>query len=269
MSQGHAEIGGIPCLIREIYYAPPCPEEVAALFEVALTHHNTSNYALAVQTYMQAQQKWEIELTGEYQPEHGPTGSPLPPEAQLFIRLAVGSVFESAGQDDQALAEYMEAKRLTASLLPADHSINATVNSAIGSVYMHLAQFDLAGDHFLKALDLREQVLGMRHVDTGMVLNNIGVCLHCMDRTADALEMFNKAHEVFRLHFALEHPRLVTVQRNIQKAKNTFLKNSKFVMPPHKPLKVTYLPGAQRSKQMMQGGGPKKAPKKPKGKGGK
>ena len=53
------EVGGIPCLIRECYYAPPCPKEVATLFEVALTHHNTSNYKAAVETYINAQDLWE------------------------------------------------------------------------------------------------------------------------------------------------------------------------------------------------------------------
>eukprot|EP01012_Entosiphon_sulcatum_P017668 TRINITY_DN2240_c0_g2_i1.p1 TRINITY_DN2240_c0_g2~~TRINITY_DN2240_c0_g2_i1.p1 ORF type:complete len:267 (-),score=47.56 TRINITY_DN2240_c0_g2_i1:9-809(-) len=257
------EIGGIPCLIRETYYAPPCPEEIAATLEVALTHHNAGDYSLAVKTYLQAQQKWEIELNGEYEPIEALSDAPiLPTEARLFLRLAIGAVFESAGSDEQALAEYVEARAIAQVELPTTHPINATTHSAIGCVYVHLSQFDLAVDNFLKALDLREQVLGQQHVDTGMVLNNVGVCLHCMDHTADALQMYYKAEEIFELHFALEHPRLVTVRRNIQRAKTSFLKNSQFSSPEFKPYRVPFTPGAVRSRTMLAKLNQKKPPKK-------
>ena len=77
--------------------------------------------------------------------------------------------------------------------LPPDHPVHGTVHSALGTVFVHLAQYDLAADHFLKALDQRERVLGPTHVDTGLVLNNVGVCLHCLDHTADALEVSSLA----------------------------------------------------------------------------
>lgn len=52
----------LPCVIREILYAPPCPnEDIAKLLEVAMTYHNTSQYQLAIQTYIRAQREW-IEL---------------------------------------------------------------------------------------------------------------------------------------------------------------------------------------------------------------
>mmetsp|Transcript_129600 Transcript_129600/g.223951 ORF Transcript_129600/g.223951 Transcript_129600/m.223951 type:complete len:262 (-) Transcript_129600:1593-2378(-) len=246
------DVGGIPCLIREIFYAPPCPEEIATLFEVALTHHNTSHYALAVQTYLQAQDLWQTQLTGEYRADDGPNPSPLPTEALLFLRLAIGSVFESAGQDEQALAEYFEGRRQAAAHgLPPNHPTHATLNSAIGAVYVHMSQFDLAADHFLKALDLREQILGPRHVDVGLVLNNIGCCLAILDHTEDALQMYYRAQEIFALHFALEHPRYTTVRRNIQRAKTAYLKGSQFTMPEHKPYKAPYAPGAMRSNRYM------------------
>jgi serine/threonine-protein kinase len=168
------------------------------------------------------------------------------------LRLAIGSVFESAGRDEQALAECLEAKRIATNNLLPNHPINATINSAVGTVYAHLSQFDLAADHFLKALDLREQILGPKHVDTGLVLNNIGCCLHCLDRTEDALQMYYRAQEIFALQFALEHPRYVTVRRNIQRSKTCYLKNSQFTVPQHKPYKAPYNPGAIRSKAYMQ-----------------
>lgn len=59
-TQIHAD--ELPCVIREILYAPPCPnEDIAKLLEVAMTYHNTSQYQLAIQTYIRAQREW-IEL---------------------------------------------------------------------------------------------------------------------------------------------------------------------------------------------------------------
>eukprot|EP01002_Notosolenus_urceolatus_P004179 NODE_2098_length_1206_cov_44.738116_g1738_i0.p1 GENE.NODE_2098_length_1206_cov_44.738116_g1738_i0~~NODE_2098_length_1206_cov_44.738116_g1738_i0.p1 ORF type:complete len:283 (-),score=68.21 NODE_2098_length_1206_cov_44.738116_g1738_i0:63-911(-) len=263
-----AELIEPPCLIREVFYAPECPQEIVELLETALVHQNSSNYSLAIQTYLQAQNEWEI-LRGweqinpqEYERyKHLPeiekerfrrnvlTPVPLTDEAQIYIRLSVASVFQSAGQDENALAELMLAHKI-ALALPPQHLSLASIYSSLGTVYCHLSQYDFAGDYFLKALDIREQNLGSRHMDTASTMNNIGVVLHNMDRCVDALKMYAKAEEVFKLHFSLVHPRLATVQRNIEKAKKRYLKVSPTNMvPPAEPpaftsYKVPLVPGA-------------------------
>jgi len=252
--------GGMPCLIKEVPYAPPCPEPVALLWEVALVHHNSSNYDLAVRTYLQGAHKWEGQLIAAEDERRkvdpsvpDPRVNPplIPIEARIFVRLAVGGVFESAAADERALAELLEAQRLCCESLHHHHPIQAMVDSMLGTVYAHLCQFDLAADHFLRALEVRENdpehEHPARHVDTGLVLNNIGVCLHCLDRTKDALVMYYRAEEIFNAAFRIQHPRLITVQRNIAKAKQFYLKNAEFQLPANLPVKVLACPGRIRA----------------------
>eukprot|EP01062_Namystynia_karyoxenos_P033668 TRINITY_DN2474_c0_g2_i1.p1 TRINITY_DN2474_c0_g2~~TRINITY_DN2474_c0_g2_i1.p1 ORF type:complete len:326 (+),score=147.46 TRINITY_DN2474_c0_g2_i1:135-980(+) len=251
---------GMPCLIKEVPYAPPCPEPVALLWEVALVHHNSSNYDLAVRTYLQGMHKWEAILIAEEEkrrktddrvPDPRRVLPQLPVEAQIFVRLAVGGVFDSAAADERALAELLEAQRLCCDNIPQSHPIQAMVDSMLGTVYAHLCQHDLAADHFLRALEVREHDAEHehpeRHVDTGLVLNNIGVCLHCLDRTRDALVMYYRAESIFKQAFRIEHPRLVTVQRNISKAKQFFLKGSEFALPEPREVRVQVCPGRIRA----------------------
>ena len=243
---------GMPCLIKEVLYAPPCPEKVALLLEVALTHHNTSAYDLGVKTYLQALTAWEdtiekgkredAEAQAAHKIFHGPvvitaSDREVPLIGRLFVRLATASIYDSAAADAKALAELMEAQRLC-NQLPQAHPIQGTVDSMLGITYAHLSQFDLAADHFLRCLELREFTLGAQHVDTGATLNNIGVCLHCMDKSSDALVMYYRAEEIFKTAFRVEHPRTVTVTRNIGRAKHTFLKDATYTLPEAKPLLI-------------------------------
>eukprot|EP00760_Papus_ankaliazontas_P037751 PhM_4_TR8738/c0_g1_i1/m.82579 len=294
---------GFPCLIREILYAPPCPEPVAALFEVALTHHNTGNYIAALNTYMNAQALWESHIVKQKPMASGSAGSPsmspahhqqhqhngseassphghqnqssqnnvntnnvhsssgapeLPIEGQAFLRLAVGSVMDSAGSDESALSEYLTALQLCESALHNAHPILGSVFSCLGAVYYHLSQYDLSLDYMYRALELREETLGPDHVDTGLMLNNVGVCLHVLGRCQDALVLYYRAEEIFKSQFRLDHPRAVTVRRNIGKVKSFFLHENDFIAPTYVPLKIKMVPGAVKGKKWRKAAAKKK-----------
>ncbi|KAJ9467868.1 Kinesin light chain [Diplonema papillatum] len=237
---------GMPCLIKEVLYAPPCPERVSLLWEVALTHHNTSQYDMSVKTYLDGQLKWEDILAKELEAKgkkmRDEEAPPLPLIGQIFMRLAVAAVFDSAAADEKALAELMQAQRLC-NALPATHPIQATIDSMLGVVYFHLSQYDLAADHFLRSLEARETTLGPDHLDTSLSLNNIGCCLHCLGKTADALVIYYKSEEILRKACRVEHPRLVTVMGNLAKAKQSYLKDSVFIPPEPKPMVVRLCQG--------------------------
>jgi len=232
----------VPCLIREVFYAPPCPESVALLFEVGLTQHNTQNYSQALNSYMNAYGQWE-QILGE--------GSVPPPEARVFLRLAVGSVLESAGSDEGALAEYLEAQRIAKAFIHGTQPIHACVESSLGTVYCHLSQYDLAADAMYRALELRENTLGPEHADTGLMLNNVGACLHFLGRPRDALVMYYRAEAIFTAQFRSDHPRTTAVQRNITRARQFTLHKADFVAPTYVPQKVQMIPGAVRARDFI------------------
>eukprot|EP01013_Petalomonas_cantuscygni_P030339 TRINITY_DN56308_c0_g1_i1.p1 TRINITY_DN56308_c0_g1~~TRINITY_DN56308_c0_g1_i1.p1 ORF type:complete len:282 (+),score=34.45 TRINITY_DN56308_c0_g1_i1:231-1076(+) len=237
-----SELVDVPAIIREVLYPPPCPEEVAALFDAALTYQNQSNFALALRTLLLAQHKWEVLRGWSNVSEEDKARFAILPDAQkdaflrndlvpvavtdeaeVFIRLSMGSVFESAGRDERALAEITHAAKIAANLRP-DHPSHATVASCLGSVYTNIAQYDLAADLFLRALDARESRLGPRHPDTGLALHNVAVVLHRVDRCPDAMPLYTKAEAILSEHFRPSHPRLLLCQRNIQRCHRRVLK---------------------------------------------
>lgn len=43
--------GVAPCLIKEVFFPPDAPHEVATLIESALVYQNTANYEMAIHSY--------------------------------------------------------------------------------------------------------------------------------------------------------------------------------------------------------------------------
>jgi tetratricopeptide (TPR) repeat protein len=182
-------IDSVPCIIREILYAP----EIAKLLEVALMHHNSSHYQLALQTYLRAQKSWmeyefkkrkvvftqemerkkafivdddseetmqkKMKIEEEYTSNLEALANTelLTPMIQMYLRCAIGGVYESSGNDELALGEYMEAKKYSMKL-DAMNPDQAIPYSSLGSVYVHLQQYDMAYQYFLRARELRESV---------------------------------------------------------------------------------------------------------------
>ena len=50
--------GVLPCLIKEVFFPPMAPNDVATLIESALVYQNDANYALAVRSLEQARDLW-------------------------------------------------------------------------------------------------------------------------------------------------------------------------------------------------------------------
>ena len=322
-------IGGVPSIVREVLYAPTCPDGVALLFEVALTHHNHGHYEGAVNTYMQALQLWERMLKKEQFPKLEEADSigfmekvrneqrkqialPDPPqreadaakgndnqkqleqdllreaqaaaeresqrqaaeeeehrqkhveavhksydyvpiEGKIFLSLAVGSVYESASNDERALAEYLVALRQLQTIAVYQGTLlAATVYSCLGGVYYHLSQYDFAADYFFRALEIREELLPQNHVDVGSMLNNIGVVLHLLDRPSDSLTLMYRAQAIFEDQLPPSHPRRELVNGNIRRTKALFFKEKTSIPPaPFVPVNIPMIPGAARAKKFF------------------
>ena len=55
---------------------------------------------MALSTFEDARREWRVENNVEK----------LRPEIELFFELCIGSVYESCGKDDMALAQYMKGR---------------------------------------------------------------------------------------------------------------------------------------------------------------
>ena len=167
-------------------------------------------------------------------PSPQPTNRAIPPAAQVYFLNAIGSVHESAGDDEMALACYIDAKRCAAVALPHDHPDLAIPYCGIGSVCYAVGRFKLALRCFSVAMEVRERSLGKDHPDTLAVYNNVGAALLCCmtshaGRGVSQTSRDGSLEEArFRLQNSFEgllrelgerHPRTMTARRNCDKAK--------------------------------------------------
>lgn len=89
----------------------------------------------------------------------------------MFFELSLGSVYESSGRDELALAKYLSAKEIK---LVYNHPDQAFPFCGLGSVLYHMEEPVWALRAYCKAREIREERLGGDTVDTATVYNNLG-----------------------------------------------------------------------------------------------
>jgi len=94
--------GVAPCIIKEVFFPPEAPHEIATLIESALVYQNTANFELAIHSYEQARDQWKAFLNVQN----------LRAEIELFFEMSLGSVYESCGKDLIALSYYMKGRKI-------------------------------------------------------------------------------------------------------------------------------------------------------------
>eukprot|EP00753_Platysulcus_tardus_P019765 PLAT752.1.p1 GENE.PLAT752.1~~PLAT752.1.p1 ORF type:complete len:778 (-),score=242.25 PLAT752.1:772-2967(-) len=199
-----------PCLVRETVAFPPLPRTVAHLLDAALLCHNTSQYERARCGYDDARAVFletaaaEDELTRTI--------------FDVCYLNAIGSVHESEGDDVEALAAYMDAKRC-ALRLPEEHMSVALSYSSIGSVCYHLRCYELGLQCFAHAKALHMGSTPLRLMVAGLN-NNLASCFQQLGRTEEALFHFEQAARAMCGPFRL-HPRALMIRRNLEAARST------------------------------------------------
>lgn len=96
----------------------------------------------------------------------------------------------------------------------------AVTYSNLGSACYHLQQYALALNCYNSAMEIRSQCLepaSEEYVDVASSLNNIGVCLHALNRHKESHAYFLSAEELMLDRLDSVHPRINTVKNNIEK----------------------------------------------------
>ena len=124
----HCNPGILPTIIKEVYFPPDAPMEVATLMESSLVYQSSASYEMAVRSMELAREKWR-DLAANTAANSDDQVSPvklqntsllmsqssalaqsfLRPEQELYFELSLGSIYESAGKDDIAMSCYMRA----------------------------------------------------------------------------------------------------------------------------------------------------------------
>eukprot|EP01017_Pseudomicrothorax_dubius_P003155 TRINITY_DN10386_c0_g1_i2.p1 TRINITY_DN10386_c0_g1~~TRINITY_DN10386_c0_g1_i2.p1 ORF type:complete len:572 (-),score=163.12 TRINITY_DN10386_c0_g1_i2:87-1802(-) len=197
-----------PTLIKEVLYPEGIPPPVLTFMESALIMQNHCNFYGAIKNYETARDEWESFLKP----------ADMPPELNLFFEFVIGQVYETAGRDDYALGSYISSKNY-ADQLPSHCVDKALPYLGIGSVLYHTSDYEWALRCFLKAKEIREDLIGSDTVDTATVYNNIGCCFYCLDRHQESFSYLNLAVAIFQAELGQFHHRTLSAHRNLMKAK--------------------------------------------------
>lgn len=190
--------GVAPCVIKEVYYPPDAPHDIATLIESAIVYQNTGYFEQAIDCFEKARQGWRDHLSAQR----------LRNEIELYFEMSLGSVYETCGKDDIALSCYMRAKKIN---LVYNHPDQAFPFCGLGSVLFHTDEPAWALRSYLKAREIREERLGGDTVDTATVYNNLGCCMYMLERNQECLAYFELAHAILECELGPSHERTMTV----------------------------------------------------------
>jgi len=212
----------MPSIIKEVFFPPEAPQEVATLIESSLVYQNSANYMMAIKATESARQIWR-DIENPPKPEEPVGGLPnkkknvekppepkLRPEQELFFEMSLGSIYESSGKDDIALSCYMRAKTIN-KLLAYNHPDQAFAFCGLGSVLFHIDEPAWALRCYLKAREIREERLGGDTVDTATVYTNLGACMYLLERNQESKAYFELAHAILDSELGPHHERTLTV----------------------------------------------------------
>ena len=73
----------------------------------------------------------------------------------------------------------------------------------------------------MKALGLKERLLGREHPDVAVTLNNLGVLYRAQKRFLDAQLCYRRAYAIFSNTFYPEHPSVQTCASNLARLTET------------------------------------------------
>ena len=211
----------MPSIIKEVFFPPEAPHEVATLIESALVYQNDANYEMAIHTLREAREKWRI-INNPPRPQADGKPSPevhelrLRPEFELYFLMSLGSCYESAGKDEFAIAQYIQA--IGELILPDNHPDKAFPYCGLGSVLYHIDEPAWALRCYLQAREIREERLGGDTVDTATVYNNIGCCMYILERNQECKAFFELSNAIMEQELGPHHERTLTTARNVQKS---------------------------------------------------
>ncbi|EFC36995.1 predicted protein [Naegleria gruberi] len=177
---------------------------------------STKNWDL----HEQLERKKEMEKEVEEEMIENGQKDYLTPRELVFFRCAIGLVYQSLGNDELALSEFMEAKKFAQAMNDSDSSIPL---SCIGSVFYHVGQFLLAQKYYTKSLEIRQTYLG-EGVDTAVSMINVAACLQCVGDFPAAHDMYNKGISILNEKLGPSHPRSSIANRNFNRFRTNFLK---------------------------------------------
>lgn len=221
-----------------------CPDAVEQLLEASLAHHNLGSFedslkfleASRVQMADTGFRTKTAEMKGSKKEQKESDTRAAQEEASMFdldmyIVVCKGNVYQSCGDDEQALLMYMEgwAKALNKQEGKSEPSVNGIsgkewemvcVNS-IGMLAYYNIRYEVAGLCFNSVANFREKEYGEESADTATAWNNESSCLFCIHKRSEARAGFEKAWSTISRVLGHRAPRAVTAWKNLEKSRRS------------------------------------------------
>lgn len=143
----------------------------------------------------------------------------LPSESKLYIIACKGNVYQSCGDDEQSMLQYMLGWNEAAALGEKDWT--AIFINSIGLLSYYNLRYELAWKCFSLVTSFRGREYGPKSADTATSWNNTACCLLCMSRTSEARVLFEQARSVFVETLGDRHPRTLVSNKNCVKARRS------------------------------------------------
>jgi tetratricopeptide (TPR) repeat protein len=143
----------------------------------------------------------------------------IPFDIDMYVTICMGNIYQSSGDDEQALVHYNKGWTKAKSSQEWDWA--AVCLNSVGLVAYYNLRYELGYQCFLTVADYRAKEYGIRSVDTSSSWNNQGCCLFGLSKHTEARVVFERALHVLDAVLGSRHPRTAAVFNNVEKAKRS------------------------------------------------
>ncbi|CAF3439741.1 unnamed protein product [Rotaria socialis] len=133
--------------------------------------------------------------------------------------VSIGKIYWLKHDYDKAIAYHHQALKFALPFIPPTSRISAVHNN-LASIYTKTKQFDLALEHFQRALEIDLQYLREDHLQFGQTYANMGTMYQSKQNYEKALEYFEKARETWLRSLSSTHPATKKIENTICNVKS-------------------------------------------------
>ena len=221
-----------PIVIGDAVPVPQsCPEAVEQLLQAALAHHNLGSYeesikfleASRLELYdmkrkaLVAKKNSEAPESKEGSTKGGFEDPSFIFDVEMYIILCKGNVYQSCGDDEQSLLQYMEGLNKSKDNNNKDWEI-VCLNS-IGILAYYSLRYEVAFMCFSVVGSYRSTAYGVNSADTATAWNNEACSLYCINKRRESRVRFEKAWNVTCKVLGHRAPRAIAMWKNLEKAR--------------------------------------------------
>jgi tetratricopeptide (TPR) repeat protein len=145
--------------------------------------------------------------------------SPSRKEDIMSCYVSIGKVYWLKHDYDQAIAYHRQALEFALSFMASPSRISAVYKN-LANIYTNAKKFDLALEHFQRALEIDHRHDPANHLQFGRTYANMGAMYQSKQNYNEALVYFEKARETWLKTLPPTHLSIEKIEKTIRKVKS-------------------------------------------------